>query len=169
MIGGSILLENPGVLTALTGDIPGAAWLGLQEFVQTFKARTSRATPIGWKYKKGAKNKKGTIKRGTQKWVRSGKLRKSWDIEEQQGERAVTLFTDLPYAHVLELGLYPNPPQGKPRTNVPWTPWRVAGGFSKQAPSGIVGPLLNDERLQRNAMNLIVQEISKMFQRAVGG
>lgn len=169
MIAVSAIVQNPGTLNALNVHVPGAAWVGMQDFVRTFKARTSRATPIGWKYVRKEKSKKGKTKRGTGKWKRSGKLRKSWALEEQNAALAITMYTDMEYAHVIEQGLYPNPPTGIPRTNVPWTPWRVQGGFSKQAPGGIVGPLLDDDRLMTRSINLIVAEIERRLAVAAQG
>lgn len=167
MLAVSVLIENPGVLTGLDARLPGAAWAGLQDYTRTFFAQLKAATPIGWEYKKQQKTKKGTVQRGTGKWVRSGKLRKSWQLEPDRAARGITISTDLPYVQVLERGLYPNPPKGPMPTNVPWTPWRVEGGFSKQAPGGIVGPLLTDETLGR-AIDLIVSRIRAMIERAAG-
>jgi hypothetical protein len=173
MLAISVIMQNPEVLSALNVYVPGAMWVGIKDFVRTFRARTSRATPIGWKYKKEQKVKrgknKGKTKTGTKKWVRSGKLRKSWTIEEEPQALAISMYTDKPYAGVIEGGAYPNPPTGIPRTNVPWTPWRVDSGYSKQAPGGIVGPLLDDDRLMKRSVNLIVDEIGRRIQESAAG
>lgn len=164
MLAISIIIDNPAVLTGLDANLPGATWLGVQDYSRTFFSQLKGATPIGWKYKKQGKTKKGKVKTGTGKWVRSGALRKSWEQDTDAAARGITFSTDLPYIHVLEQGLYPNPPKGPARTNVPWTPWRVEGGFSKQAPKGIAGPLLTDEKLER-AIDLVVVQIRKMLER----
>jgi len=149
----------------------------------------SAATPIGWTYNPLALTKKGAkqalkgrqlwgmtaaklkaeklVKKGSGKWKRSGALRKSWQSEADEAARGITFSTNLPYIDVLERGLYPNPPKGPARTNVPWTPWRVEGGFSKHAPKGIVGPLLTDDKL-KGAIDLIVAQIRAMLERAAG-
>jgi hypothetical protein len=88
-------------------------------------------------------------------------------MEADSAARGITISTNLPYVQVLEQGLYPDPPKGPARTNVPWTPWRVEGGFSKQASKGIVGPLLTDDKL-KGAIDLIVAQIRTMLERAAG-
>ena len=63
--------------------------------------------------------------------VDTGELRKptTWPIEKINNLH-YTISTDSPYAHVLEYGLYPNPPKGgKGKTE---------NGYSKQAPQGFV-------------------------------
>jgi hypothetical protein len=50
--------------------------------------------------------------------------------------QTIFLANQLPYGPVLEFGLYPNPPKGGAGKTV--------GGFSKQAPAGMVGVTLRD-------------------------
>jgi len=117
MLAVSVIIDNPQVLTGLNVDLPGAVWMGVQDYSRTFFAQLKAATPIGWTYKKQSKTKGGKVKAGTGKWVRSGALRKSWQSEADEAARGITISTNLPYVQVLERGLYPNPPKGPARTN----------------------------------------------------
>lgn len=190
MLAVTVLIDNPNVLTGLDTRLPGAVWLGVQDYTATFMKQLSAATPIGWKYKPLELTKKGArqalkgkqlwgmsgakmkaekfAKKRSGKWVRSGALRESWEEEADQAARGITISTKLPYIEILERGLYPNPPKGPMPKNVPWTPWRVEGGFSKQAQKGIVGPLLTDQKLER-AIDLIVKRIGEMLEGAANG
>lgn len=60
--------------------------------------------------------------------VDSGELRRSWVMTKIP--KGYLISTGVPYAPVVEYGLYPNPPKGgKGKTE---------GGYSKQAPQGMV-------------------------------
>lgn len=60
--------------------------------------------------------------------VDTGELRRSWVLAKTQKGYAIS--TGVPYAPVVEFGLYPNPPKGgKGKTK---------GGYSTQAPQGMV-------------------------------
>lgn len=60
--------------------------------------------------------------------VDSGELRRSWVMTKIP--KGYSISTGVPYAPVVEYGLYPNPPKsGKGKTE---------GGYSKQAPQGMV-------------------------------
>ena len=58
--------------------------------------------------------------------VDTGELRRSWVIHKVPDGYVIS--TPVPYAPMLEYGLYPNPPKGGKDKTV--------GGFSKQAPQG---------------------------------
>lgn len=60
--------------------------------------------------------------------VDTGELKGSWTFRQIDG--GYQIATDKPYAHVLEYGLYLNPPKGGKGKTV--------DGFSKQAPQGFV-------------------------------
>ena len=60
-------------------------------------------------------------------------------------EKTIYLSNSLPYASVVEYGLYPNPPKGGAG--------KTEGGFSKQAPAGMV--------------RVTAQEIEGIFSEAV--
>lgn len=60
--------------------------------------------------------------------VDTGELRRSWVIHKVPNGYVIS--TPVPYAPILEYGLYPNPPRGGKDKTV--------GGFSKQAPQGFV-------------------------------
>lgn len=60
--------------------------------------------------------------------VDTGELRRSWVINKIPSGYVIS--TPVPYAPILEYGLYPNPPKGGKGKTV--------NGFSKQAPRGFV-------------------------------
>lgn len=78
--------------------------------------------------------------------VDSGALRRSWTVAlnstpaQYNGDKTalgqaqltdtVVIATDKPYAPMLEFGLYPNPPKNPTG--------KTQGGFSRQAPQGLV-------------------------------
>ncbi len=64
--------------------------------------------------------------------VDTGALQAAWTLEES-GD-VITVTNALPYAAVVEYGLYPNPPKGGAG--------KTTGGFSSQAPQGMVGVTL---------------------------
>jgi hypothetical protein len=165
MLAVTVIMDNPATLTNLNQALPGAAWLGIQDVARTFMARVKGKTPTGWIYKKSEKTKKGSLKRGTGKWVKSNRARSAWDMELHNGEMAVSVYNPQPYMQVLERGLYPNPPTGPARVNVPWTPWRVEGGFSKQSPHGIIQPFFDDSgnAVWKKAQSMILDQIRNML------
>lgn len=59
--------------------------------------------------------------------VDTGAFRIAWKIEE--AEDGYLIRNDLPYAHVIEYGLYPNPPKNPTGKTV--------NGYSRQAPKGV--------------------------------
>jgi hypothetical protein len=164
MLAISYIIQNAIAIQSLNTALPGGSWVGVQDVSRLFKNEVQSATPIGWKYTKQAKTKKGKVKAGTGKWKRSGAARAAWSIQADSGARGISVFNETPYMRPLEEGLYPDPPKGPMPKGVPWTPWRVEGGFSKQAPGGIVGPIFADDAFWDNAMNLIIQRIQERLQ-----
>lgn len=74
-------------------------------------------TPVG--AGRGIDKKTGEHRKG---------LRESWELAKIPNGYVIS--NKLPYAHVVEFGLYPNPPKGgKGKTK---------GGYSTQAPQGMV-------------------------------
>jgi hypothetical protein len=179
------LQQNSQIFSALEQKLPGAAFLGVMDFSNTFMGLLRGGTPIGWKWINVGLNKKGKraeavgklgkksvsdlrsagmLKAGTGKWKPSGAARTAWSMNTDQAGRGITFSNPLPYLIVLERGGYPNPPKGPMRSGVPWDKgWRVEGGFSKQAQSGIVKPLLDDDKLWEQALSLINKRISEML------
>lgn len=87
----------------------------------------------------------------------SGRLWRSWsDVEQVQGGFA--FGTPVAYSTMLEEGLYAGV---GPRTV-------AAGGgiYSRQAPGGILGPLLEDGRATEDVLNLIVEKILERLESA---
>jgi hypothetical protein len=167
MLAISYVLQNAVAIQSLNMALPGGIWLGVQDVARTFKGQVSAATPIGWKYVKQQKTKRGKTKAGTGKWKRSGVARKAWEQKADFAGRGITVFNPQPYMRVLEEGLYPNPPTGPMPTGVPWTPWRVEGGFSKQAPGGIVGPLFDDNEFWESATDLVIKRVRERLEGAI--
>jgi hypothetical protein len=90
--------------------------------------------------------------------VLTGALKKSWSTVSRTSV-GFTFGTDLDYAQILEEGLY--------RGVGPRTVASGSGVFSRQAPSGIIGPLLEDERMIDRVATEIVRELERqMNQRA---
>jgi len=58
-------------------------------------------------------------------------------IEAAKGDDTIIIQNNAPYVKTLEYGGYPNPPKkgGKTETGLP----KTVGGFSRQAPHGMVG------------------------------
>lgn len=54
------------------------------------------------------------------------------------GEDIFWIYNNLPYVHVLEYGLYPNPPKRGTYVKGQGYVIKSEGGYSKQAPSGMV-------------------------------
>ncbi len=85
----------------------------------------------------------------------TGALKRSWS-PLQRNEGGLSFHTDLPYAIVLEQGLY--------RGVGPRTVMMSSGIFSRQAPEGILEPLLKDENIKR-----ITDAVVKHFEKVIGG
>jgi len=58
-------------------------------------------------------------------------------IEDAKGDDKILVQNNLPYVPVLEYGGYPNPPKkgSKTKSGLP----KTEGGYSRQAPNGMVG------------------------------
>lgn len=87
----------------------------------------------------------------------SGQLKRSWsDVRRSEG--GFSFSTDLFYATTLEEGLYE---RVGPRTMAAASPGGGSGIFSRQAPGGIIAPLLEDEGVLRRVAELVVEQILK--------
>lgn len=186
----SYLQQHQELFNVLQGKALDAGFIGVQDFANMFLVQLRYATPKGWKYvplqltKKGEKlAKKGgykgpkgnwnykklkakdkTFKKSTGKWKYSGFAREQWAMQVDAAGRGLTIDNPVPYIHVLEQGLYPNPPTGPLPKGKPWEQgWRVEGGFSKQAQDGIVKPLFADDKLWERAQATVVRRINQVL------
>lgn len=152
-----VVIQNENALKNLVTLIPEAAERALNDYIRTIKARVLDRTPVGQRYQKAEKTKAGKRfkgPRGKGRYVTSGNLWRSWKVDSL-GLGKVSVYTDVPYASVLEEGKYPGI---GPRTS------RGPGGiYSKQAVGGILGPLLEDEELIDGMVNRLVKEITNSF------
>lgn len=83
----------------------------------------------------------------------SGHAKQSWsDVEYTSG--GFTFGSDAPHIRVLEEGLY--------KTLGPRTIDVGGDIYSRQAPGGIVGPLIEDEETIAGLLDLVVQEIKRV-------
>jgi len=79
----------------------------------------------------------------------TGHLLESWSLLRPSGG-GFTFGTDVPYAITLEEGLYP------------WAETeRTRGGYSKWAQGGIIGPLLEDEKVLQQLVALIIEQMKR--------
>lgn len=83
----------------------------------------------------------------------SGHAKQSWsDVEYQSG--GFTFGSDAPHIKVLEEGLY--------KTLGPRTVDVGGDIYSRQAPGGIIAPLIEDEETIADLLDLVVQEIKRV-------
>ncbi len=88
----------------------------------------------------------------------SGELKRSWSAVEQT-TTGFTFGTDKDYATILEEGRYKSV---GPRTV------DVSGKiFSRQAPGGIIGPIVEDDAVLRKVAQTVANEIAIQLERAV--
>jgi len=142
----------------------------LEQVLRTLHVRIQRDTPVGIKRKgkpKGAKRVKGVSQ---VRYVASGAMKKSWQSEK--GDGYVSVWTDTPYAGVLEEGKFRG--VGKPRYGLgsggamqisPRTVAAQGGIYSSRAVGGIIGPLLTDQELVGKFTSQVIREIQKSFPR----
>jgi hypothetical protein len=108
-----------------------------RDAMKTLRLLTIGRTPVG-----EVKKKKGKRK-GSKKYV-PGTAKKSWTDVEASGEEVKFSLT-VPYAGPLEFGSFPTRP---PWPNVGPRTTKFHGMiFSRQAPGGMAGPILEDESL----------------------
>lgn len=112
----------------------------LKDFGETLRAYAMARTPVGWRYDTSS-----------HKWRESPSVVSDYLKSERSWSRvhatrtSVSFTLDSPYAEIVERGGYPSP-GGSPPKAKPWAKgWRVSGGFSKQAPGGIIGPMIEDK------------------------
>jgi hypothetical protein len=132
MIDGNIRIEGLDVIREALNSIEPAVLAALEDIGHTTRSLTLGRTPVG-------------IRKG-----HAGTLKRSWGRVEKTGG-GFSFGNTAPYAHVLELGLYPNV---GPRTV------QVGDGvFSRQAPGGILGPLIEDPSVLQRIADLVANEI----------
>jgi hypothetical protein len=152
-----VVIQNEDALKNLVTLVPEAAERALNDYIRTVKARVLDRTPVGQKYKKAEKTKAGKPMKGPRgkgRHVASGNLWRSWKVASL-GLGAVSVYTDVPYADVLEEGKYPG--------IGPRTASGPGGIYSKQAVGGILGPLLEDKELMDGMVNRLIKEITNSF------
>ena len=88
---------------------------------------------------------------------KTGELKKSWSAVERTST-GFTFGTDKEYADVLEEGGY--------RGVGPRTIAYAGGIFSRQAPGGIIAPLLEDEQVMDKILKRIASELVRSISRA---
>lgn len=120
------------------GQVPEAALSGIQQATQTFRLLAEGRTPVG-------------VEPG------SPHLKREWsNVAFQDG--GYSFGNPVGYGEVIETGAYPGV---GPRT--------VAEGgriYSRQAPGGILAPLLQDEAVLQGVVNTVLNAIIKGLERA---
>jgi len=146
-LGVTFLLENvEGIQSfASTGQgddalIPGQVFSLIHDAIQ-------HRTPVGHRKVKGKSKQFGEH------------LQDKWVIEIDSDGRGATIGTDVIYGPVLEFGRYPGV---GPRTVA------TAGGiFSRQAPGGMIKPLIEDPKVFDEAIKQAVATVNQRFAQAV--
>jgi hypothetical protein len=139
---------EPGELRKVLKDldvVPEAVEAGLEKVANEIRARVIDATPVDSMGSPG-----GTLKAG---W---GELEKvgSWGQTDKH-EPGLTFENRVPYGEILEEGLYP----GVGRRTIKTT----EGIFSRQAPGGIMGPIVGDQNILDFVRDLFVQAIEEVL------
>ena len=90
-----------------------------------------------------------------------GALKRSWSaVQVEVSGRSFSFSTPLDYSQTLEEGLYP---RVGPRTIA-----HQGGIYSRQAPGGILGPLLEERDIIDNVVSVVVDAILQGVQRRAG-
>lgn len=158
-----VALLYPEALTRLDRLMPAAVKVGVEDMKRQYLTSAKAETPIGYRYVPIKRGKKGGVRRGTGTYKRSGELHKGWKVEKE--DLGFIVFNDTPYGAVLEAGLYPGvgkKPKGFPG-NYPRTVSTGGGIFSTQAKKGMLAPLVADDSIIKDAMDLIVEELEKQL------
>jgi hypothetical protein len=114
-------------------EVPNAVKVALKDSAITLRGLARGRSPVG-------------IRRG------SGEFKNAWGAVEPTA-RGFSFSNPEEYGQVLEQGLYPSV---GPRTI------SVHGGiYSRQAPGGILSPLIEDDQVINSVLSLIVQQILK--------
>ncbi len=122
--------------------VPDAARAGVLDALNTLRDMVRGRTPIG------------APDRRT-----SGNLKRSWSTVEFIGgglSFAGQFGTDVPYAETLELGLYHGV---GPRTVA-----EGGGVYSRQAPGGMIAPIIGDEQRVNAVVDMVLAQIIKGLQ-----
>ena len=100
-----------------------------------------------------------TTKRGLTKSF-GEHMQEQWAVTVEPTGKGATIGNPAKYAFVLERGLYPSP---GPRTTA-----SGSGVFSRQAPRGIIKPLLDDPKILDKAINDAMGAMKKQADQLFG-
>jgi hypothetical protein len=131
---------TPEQVVAIVEKVKDDVFQVAYEVIQEIQTKVIGRTPIG----------------DTRTDPHAGQLITSWG-HIQESDVSFSFSTDVPYAIILEKGLYTGV---GPRT-VPFE----GGIFSSQAPGGMVTPIVTDPNLIKEVVRMLIERISK----TVGG
>ncbi len=124
-----ISIENLAAVFERLADLPGAVEVGIRDVATTLRSLVLGRSPVD-----------------------TGVFKLSWGaVQEHEGGFSFT--NPLPYAHVLEEGLYLGT---GPRTTA-----QEGQVYSRQAPGGVAGPIVEDPETIELVARLIAQEIER--------
>ena len=137
MLNFNIYLEGAERLSKALDKLPQVARTGIEDSLTTIRNLVIGRTPVGIRKK-------------------DEHLKQSWSKVQETSE-GFAFSTDKDYATILEEGLYN---KVGPRTI------QTEGGiFSRQAPGGIIGPIVEDEKLIEGAVSQIVDVLADYIER----
>ena len=128
-----------------TSELDSAIEVLKRDVATTFKNLVLGNTPVGIRKKK----------------VGEERLKWTWSAISEISGGGIAFGTDAPYATVLESGEYPGV---GPRTV------QAEGGiYSRQAPGGVIGPLLEDEDVLNDITEEILESVKEAIANATAG
>lgn len=83
--------------------------------------------------------------------VKSGTMKRSWSPVQAETS-GFSFSSNVPYASVLEDGLYPSVG--------PRTVSYEGGVYSKQAPGGMISPVINDDKVMQQVVNGVLKAMA---------
>jgi len=114
----------------------------LEDFAETVALYLAENTPLGFKWVRGTGWQRSNV-------AKPGKFMghpAMWQLRDKK-KRSIIVESMVNYGAILEEGGYPEP-KGHPPKGRPWEwGWRVSGGFSKQAPQGIITPFVGGKEV----------------------
>jgi len=125
------------------GAWPDALEEALDKVANNVRERIIAATP----------HDTGTLKAG---WGEVYKTRTWGQLDSHESGR--TFSNPVPYGEILEEGLYPKVGRKTVQTE--------GGIFSKKAPGGIMGPIINDDNYTDYLVSLFVQALEEVLEKA---
>jgi len=138
MIGFTVKVERIQDIVKILEKYPDAVRLGLEDATVSLRNLVQGATPVGI-------------------GPTEGEMKGSWSTVTYEAG-GFSFGSDKPYAEVLEEGLYPGVGPRTVKTG--------EGIFSRQAPGGMVAPLIEDDTVVDRLLELIVEQIERGFQSA---